>query len=761
VEGQAVQIVCSRCSHILEYSTTRPSFCSNCGQALTETISAPAAHDPEAPTLIPKDGPGEEAPTMPRTLGGYRLRRQLGAGGMGAVYEAEEIATGRRVALKVIGAEYTGTPDAVERFRQEGRLASMLTHPRCVFVLAVDEEAGRPYIVMELMPGSTLKDLVDQQGPLAPDVAVAKILDVIEGLQEAHRLEIIHRDVKPSNCFLEADGRVKVGDFGLAKSLVHDASHLTQKGAFLGTLFFASPEQIRGEAVDPQTDVYSVAATLYYLLIGKAPFQSSDAAATLARIVADPPPRLRSMRPELSPALERVVLRGLEREREQRWPDLESFKQALLALTPAPLDHDSQGTRLAAYLVDFLLVWLITQAIVVLLSNLLYRGAYEPNYAWALALGKLAGLALFIAYFALLERLWGCSLAKWLFGLRVGTVSGPDRPRWAQTIGRTVCLAAWTQLGFLISALLSVPYPWDNLDWDITATPFALICSWSWWLLGAALVVFPMRAANGYQGLHEIPSGTRVYRLYRPRPRRTLFDTGGWLLSFLGHRRLRQGSAGHSKLPECIAGFTIRGALKWTPDEKILLGEDASVGRKVFIWLRPSSAPPLDRPRREVGRRSRLRWLAAGKQGDLQWDAILAPSGCPLPELVHSEGKLPWKEARPLFEALTDELAAACADGTLPGSLNPAQVWVQPDGRAQLADTALTEGAQEQAGAEGCTDQERALALLRQVADLVMEGRPPNPAGRVVDRLTTGKPPYETVLQFQADLAAHREAATR
>src|SRR4029077_14821154 len=225
----------------------------------------------------------EEAPPV---VGGYRLDRVLGEGGMGAVHEAVEEATGRRVAIKLIRPAYAGSGDAVDRFRQEGRIASMVAHPRCVFVLAVDEEGGRPYIVMELMPGSTLKDLVDREGPLPPEQAIAKIMDVIEGLQAAHRLEVIHRDVKPSNCFLEADGRVKVGDFGLAKSLVKD-SHLTKTGAFVGTPHFASPEQVRGENIDQQTDVYSVAVTLFFLLTGKPPFWGSDPTATLARIVAD------------------------------------------------------------------------------------------------------------------------------------------------------------------------------------------------------------------------------------------------------------------------------------------------------------------------------------------------------------------------------------------------------------------------------------------------------------------------------------------
>src|SRR5437763_13204171 len=207
---------------------------------------------------------------------------------------------------------------------------------------------------MELMPGATLRDVVASQGALPPEQAVARILDVIDGLQAAHRLEVIHRDVKPSNCFLEADGRVKVGDFGLAKSLVQDG-HLTKTGAFVGTPHFASPEQIRTEPIDVRTDVYSVAATLYYLLTGQPPFYGTNTAATLARIVTDPPPPLRSLRPELSPALERVVLRGLERDRARRYPDLEAFRQALVGLVPEPLSSEGMAKRVFAYLIDVLL----------------------------------------------------------------------------------------------------------------------------------------------------------------------------------------------------------------------------------------------------------------------------------------------------------------------------------------------------------------------------------------------------------------------
>ena len=256
---------------------------------------------PPGPRAGTRAGPDERRVRgTPERIGGYRLVRLLGRGGMGAVYEAEDVESGRRVALKLIAAESVASPEAVERFRQEGRLASTIAHPRCVFVLAADEEDGRPYIVMELMPGETLQSLVERAGPLPPREAIGKILDVIEGLREAHQLGVIHRDVKPSNCFLEADGRVKVGDFGLSKSLGGD-SQLTRTGAFLGTPLYASPEQIKCDPIDARTDVYSVAATLYFLLTGRPPFQEADAAATLARIVSEPAPSLRGSGPRSRP----------------------------------------------------------------------------------------------------------------------------------------------------------------------------------------------------------------------------------------------------------------------------------------------------------------------------------------------------------------------------------------------------------------------------------------------------------------------------
>jgi uncharacterized RDD family membrane protein YckC len=744
-----MQLVCGKCSRVLEYAGDRPSFCSYCGSSLTDTVAnMPMGVDPNAPTILPNKR--AEAAAMPQTVGGYRLLRTLGSGGMGSVYEAEESSSGRRVALKLIGAAFSSSGDAVERFRQEGRIASMLVHPRCVFVLSTDEEAGRPYIVMELMEGATLKDLVERRGPLPADEAIAKILDVIEGLQAAHRVEVIHRDVKPSNCFLEADGRVKVGDFGLAKSLVKDA-HLTKTGAFVGTPHFASPEQVRGEGIDQQTDVYSVAATLYYLLVGQPPFFGSDPTATLARIVSDPITPLRKLRPELPRALDRVVMKGLERERRRRWQDLDSFKQALLSLRPARLSLEGLAMRAIAFAIDAVVVWLV--ALTIFTVGL--ERVVPPD--WDRLAYQATLFLVFIAYFTVGERLAGCTLGKALFGLRVCTPGWVDPPGWNAATIRSM-VGALLLVGFVAGAVIFAL---------LGGMPDAIEAYTPWVLgvLAAILLLAPMRASSNWRGLHEVASGTQVAKVSWPKQRQSLAGSGGWLLSFLGNLRVKAGMPHLSNLPDRLAGYAIRGAVKWAPHSKVLLGEDATLGRRVLIWLRPASASPLEVARRDINRRTRLRWLASGRQGDLQWDALLAPSGCPLPEFLHSEGTLEWSEAHLLLEDLANELAAAIAEHTLPRSLAVTQVWVQLDGRAQLADFTLTFDDKDDSQSSTATDEARALTLLRQVALMALDGatearmavlNPSVPASvkPVLDKLLRPDGAYRTVEEFQAALSA-------
>jgi serine/threonine protein kinase len=318
---------CSRCQRQLSDSADPaelPMFCTFCGcrlrnLAATEKTVEIEEFVPLAVTVPPK----------------YQTVRHLGSGGMGEVYEAVDTATGEHVAIKFLADRLAAHPASVEQFRNEGRLARFLSHPHCVRVLDVNDEGdrGQPFIAMELMPGRTLKDLVESDGPLAPEIAIRYILDAIEGLIEAHRLKIIHRDVKPSNCFLTEDDRVKIGDFGLSNALDANGSEQGRTGSnrFSGTVLFAPPEQIRGEPVGFDSDIYSVCATLYYLLSGRTPHQAESITAALAKAISEPPTPLRRSCPGVSVELERIVMKGLERDRSRRWSSLEELRSALQA----------------------------------------------------------------------------------------------------------------------------------------------------------------------------------------------------------------------------------------------------------------------------------------------------------------------------------------------------------------------------------------------------------------------------------------------
>jgi serine/threonine protein kinase len=746
-----MQLACAHCCQVLDISGRRPSFCAYCGQALPqeEKPTSTVEFDHEAATRAPEPLHADNEADDPAEVGGYRLLRLLGEGGMGRVYEAQDAATGRRVALKLIAAQYAGSPEAVERFRREGRLASALSHPRCVFVLAADEQDGRPYIVMELMPGDTLDDLLRQRGPLPVAEALTKILDVIEGLKEAHRLGVVHRDLKPSNCFLEPDGRVKVGDFGLAKSLVQGA-HLTKTGSFLGTVLFASPEQIKGEPTGPHSDVYSVAATLYCLLTGKAPFQGGDAAATLARAVCDPAPPMRSLRPELPEALDRVVLRGLERDRERRWRDLDEFEAALRPFLPGTLSLAGLGLRFAAFTIDYLLL-LIPMAVLELLA------VWLPDLPWLRGDSRVSNLLStvllsWLAYYSISEGVWASSPGKKILGLRVERAEDAGSLGVVRVLARTgVFFVLWnldriTQWALFttgtIKLLDQLAPGWINLAWFSGLIDIALAAA------GILLLVSTMRARNGYRGLHEWASGTRVIRLPEAEKPRTLgTDKELPVLHPAG-------------LPDRVGSYDVLGAVRSDGPERVLLGEDPGLGRKVIIWLHPSATgAPVADGRRGLSRATRPRWLSGGRHDDQLWDAFLAPAGQPLPDVVSAGGRLTWAEARHLLAQLTEELTAAEQDATLPAALTAGQVWVQSDGRLQLLDVPVV------AGPPPAAD---ALTFLRDVSLLALEGEPrragdeapgvraplPQHAAVLLGRLAGWGEPYRGVRPFSADLRA-------
>ncbi len=223
-----------------------------------------------------------EPTEFPCEFGGYRLRGLLGRGGMGTVYDAEQITTARRVALKMLG-HGLDSPEMRQRFLREGRLAAGVSHPNSLYVFGSEEIEGVPVITMEIAGSGTLKNELKKRGPLPTTEAVDAILDVIAGLEAAFASGVLHRDIKPSNCFVSPDGSVKIGDFGLSvSSLARDDSYTTATGAIMGTPAYASPEQLRGDELDVRADIYSVGATLFTLLTGLAPVEGKKAVEVVA-----------------------------------------------------------------------------------------------------------------------------------------------------------------------------------------------------------------------------------------------------------------------------------------------------------------------------------------------------------------------------------------------------------------------------------------------------------------------------------------------
>src|SRR5215831_10253888 len=257
-------------------------------------------------------GPGDQ-------FGHYRIIRILGQGGMGVVFEAQDLENGRRLALKLLNQELDSV-EARKQFLREGQIAASINHPNSVYVFGTEEIGGTPIIAMELVTGGTLQDRVRQRGPLPVADAVDCMMQIVAGLDAAQRVGILHRDVKPSNCFRSEDGTAKIGDFGLSISTaIRLEPALTATGAFLGTPAFCSPEQLRGEELNARSDMYSVGATLFYLLTGRTPFEGKNMVQLLATVLERAAPSPREFRSDIPEGLAKVILRCLEKQPGERF----------------------------------------------------------------------------------------------------------------------------------------------------------------------------------------------------------------------------------------------------------------------------------------------------------------------------------------------------------------------------------------------------------------------------------------------------------
>jgi eukaryotic-like serine/threonine-protein kinase len=268
--------------------------------------------------------------------GRYRVLGRIGSGGMADVWLAEDAHLQRQVALKILHKRFAQDREFVERFRREAESAAALQHPNIVSVFDRGEFEGTSYIAMQYVEGRTLKQLID--AGLTPEQAVALIRQVLEAARFAHRHGIVHRDLKPQNVLVDGEGKALVADFGIARAGV---SEITQTGSVMGTPHYLSPEQAQGFDVTRTSDLYSIGVILYEALTGRVPFEADSAVAVAMKQVSQTPQRPSSINHQVSPALDAVVMRALEKDPGERFQSADAF---IAALDAALKDPGPEGT---------------------------------------------------------------------------------------------------------------------------------------------------------------------------------------------------------------------------------------------------------------------------------------------------------------------------------------------------------------------------------------------------------------------------------
>lgn len=566
---------------------------------------------------------------------------------MGVVYEAEHEADGRVVALKLLTVDLDKM-DARERFLREGQTAAAINHPNAVYIYGTEEIDGTPAISMELVPGGTLDDKVKERGTLPWTEAVEDMLQVIDGLDAAHEAGILHRDVKPSNCFIGPGGTVKIGDFGLSKPIdAGDQQRLTQTGLFLGTPVFSSPEQLLGESLDVRSDIYAVGVTFYSLLTGQLPYQSGTMMQVVASVLNGVPAPITRFRQDLPQPVIDVVMKAMARKADDRYQDYAEFRIAVAALRVETLQPANLWDRFRATAVD----WVVNFALVAIISVAFLPGAFSVGSLRASDWRQVAAsFVVTLLVVGIPEALRGQSIGKWLIGIRV---TGPDNtaPGFPRELGRILILAISDV------SVLAVQHNTVNANSKLSLTLLTM-------LICRGVLLLSVRRRNGWRMLHDILTGTRVSRTRASSEQRR----------GEAHRAIAPRLSGDERR---VGPYAVVGSGR--ADGTILNGWDAAMNRAVWIVMQPEDAPEATAARRALSRLTRMRWVGGRRAPQDSWDAFEAPIGEPLSARLARA--VPWPVQQHWLLDISDEMIAAQADGTTLDGLSADALWVTPTDR--------------------------------------------------------------------------------
>ena len=597
---------------------------------------------------------------------------------MGEVYEADDLKTGRRIALKIL-SQSLDSPEARSRFLNEGRIAATINHPNSVYVFDVEDVAGVSVIAMELVPGGTLLDKIKSEGKLSFTKSVDIILQIIDGLSAAHAIGILHRDIKTSNCFIDADGTVKIGDYGLSISTKGHESRQFDEKTFMGTPMFAPPEQLRGGDLTVRSDIYSIGATLYTILAGNPPFVAKDTIHLVSKVLESPPPDLKEIRPDIPNDLAEIVGRCLEKSPEDRFAGCKELKSAILPFSSRGKIAAQPLQKMIAGMIDMALLGIPYLIISKLISDH-YDGETELKFQMAFLITT---MIISIAWFTFFESKRGKTPGKALLHLEVILTNDEPNPR------KKFMRFLWRSTFFIMGpvAITFMAMPPVKSDYkklkDVKVEIFGMrfegeneVTSYRWNLgllsittwFGATFMLFiGVTRRNNWESFHDKVSNTCVKRLIKQEAQRKKIGNKEYV-SADEHPK-----AGPYHILESIAGCD-----NWK------IGYDPKLLRKVWIHQLPVDSPPASDELRSMRRKGRLRWLAGIRSAEQNWDAYEFPGGQAITSF--SESRVSWSEIEPWLYDISSELISASKDGTYPHVFSIDQIWISSDGHAKLLD---------------------------------------------------------------------------